>query len=295
LDSEILYTLKTYPTTPTAQLSDASEMYIDLLKQVLIDYHRINVGEYKPLYDNHAKWRRKPIRFVDSVLRKMNYVVCKKIQFTHEDRLNGRDWPANADTMIGMKRLNNIQYCVSEIVKHNIEGDFIETGVWRGGATIFMKALLKVMHVTDKNVWVADSFEGLPKPDDKKYAADKGDHLYMMKELAIPLETVKENFAKYGLLDDKVKFLKGWFKDTLPVAPIQKLSLLRLDGDMYESTMDALVNLYPKLAKGGFVIVDDYGAVEACKIAIHDYRKQNGITEEIIPIDWAGVYWKKEN
>jgi len=125
------------------------------------------------------------------------------------------------------------------------------------------------------------------------------DHIVLInkgqKILDGSVKQVKNNFSKYGLLDDNVKFLKGWFKDTLPVAPINKLALLRLDGDMYESTMDGLVNLYPKLSKGGYIIVDDWGAVEGCKLAVLDYRKKHGITEEIITIDWTGVYWKKEN
>jgi O-methyltransferase len=91
--------------------------------------------------------------------------------------------------------------------------------------------------------------------------------LHKARELAVSLEQVKANFDRYGLLDDQVRFLKGWFRDTLPVAPIERLAVLRLDGDMYESPMDTLVNLYPKLSEGGYVIVDDYGAIPACRQA----------------------------
>jgi O-methyltransferase len=205
----------------------------------------------------------------------------------------GEDWPVHADTMIGIKRLENIQYCFQQVIKENIPGDFIETGVWRGGSTIFMRALLKEANITDRNVWVADSFEGLPKPDEDKYTADKGDRHHKYKELAISLDEVKSNFKKYDLLDENVKFLKGWFKDTLPTAPIEKLAILRLDGDMYESTMDGLVNLYHKLSIGGYIIIDDWGAVPACQQAVKDFREKNNITEEIKEIDWTGVYWKK--
>ncbi len=158
----------------------------------------------------------------------MNYAICKQAHFSKEDRQVGKDWPAYAETMIGIKRLNNIQKCAEDIFKNNIEGDFIDTGVWRGGSTIFMKALMKVHGVNDKIVWVADSFQVLTKPNEKKYAADRGDKLFKYEELAIPLETVKYNFEKYGLLDDNVKFLKGWFKDTLPTAPIESLHCLGL-------------------------------------------------------------------
>lgn len=210
-----------------------------------------------------------------------------------EIRIIGRDWPDNADTMIGLIRLNNIEYCISEILKNNIEGDLIETGVWRGGAVIFMQAMLKAFDVKGRNVWVADSFEGLPKPNETLYPADKGDDHHTIAYLSVPLETVIYNFKKYHLLDDNVKFLKGWFKDTLSTTEVKKLALLRLDGDMYESTMDTLTNLYPKLSIGGYIIVDDW-VLSGCKKAIEDYRMQHNITEEMVNIDWAGVYWKKE-
>jgi O-methyltransferase len=272
----------------------SNSLYIDLLKKTLIDYHRLDLGEYRPVLPYTPSWRSNLLYSIAKLMGK-KYVVCRKIDFKADERLEGEDWPTSADSMIGLKRMENIEYCVNEIIKNNIPGDLIETGVWRGGAVILMKAMLKDSNINDRIVWVADSFEGLPAPDEKKYKADKGDDHYTHRQLAISLEQVKNNFSKYGLLDDNVKFLKGWFKDTLPVAPINKLALLRLDGDMYESTMDGLVNLYPKLSKGGYIIVDDWGAVEGCKLAVLDYRKKHGITEEIITIDWTGVYWKKEN
>jgi O-methyltransferase len=264
---------------------ETSSEYIDLLKKKLTDYRLIN-GAYMPSTEvQHAGIRR--FHWVDSIFR--------FIGGSNENlRIDGRDRPLFADTMIGMKRLDNIEFCIRDVLKNNIEGDFIELGVWRGGATILMRALLKDMNVTDRNVWVADSFEGLPMPDAAKYPADKGDKHYTFNELKVSMEQVKHNFEKYGLLDERVKFLKGWFRDTLPNAPIEKLAVLRLDGDMYESTMDGLVNLYPKLSKGGYVIVDDWGAVPACKKAVGEYRKQHNITEEIKEIDWTGVFWKKE-
>jgi O-methyltransferase len=104
---------------------------------------------------------------------------------------------------------------------------------------------------------------------------------------------VESHFERYGLLDNKVVFLKGWFRDTLPSAPIEKLAVLRLDGDMYGSTIDALTNLYPKLSKGGFCIVDDY-ALDGCRRAVDEYRTEHGIDAEMRAIDWTGRYWRKE-
>ena len=156
-----------------------------------------------------------------------------------------------------------------------------------------MRAILKAYGVTDRTVFVADSFEGLPKPDALRYPADAGDRHWTRRELAVSLDRVRANFARYGLLDEQVHFLMGWFKDTLPIAPIERLAVARLDGDMYESTMDAIEALYPKLQPGGFLIMDDYGAVPACKQATEDYRERCGIREPIVPIDWTGVYWRK--
>jgi O-methyltransferase len=147
--------------------------------------------------------------------------------------------------------------------------------------------------VHDRKVWLADSFRGLPPPDAEKYPADKGADWHEPEYLAVSLEKVKEHFAKYGLLDDQVRFLEGWFKDTLPKAPIDRLAILRLDGDMYESTMDAISSLYPKLSKGGFLIIDDYGAVEACRKAIADYRAQHDINDAILQTDSHEFYWRK--
>jgi len=197
--------------------------------------------------------------------------------------------------MIGLKRLDNLEFCIEQVITNGVVGDFIETGVWRGGATIFMRAVLKAYGVTDRCVWVADSFEGLPPPNTGKYPYDAGDRLHEATQLAVSLEQVKANFDRYGLLDNQVRFLKGWFRDTLPAAPIERLAVLRLDGDMYQSTMDALVNLYPKVSQGGYVIVDDYGAIPACRQAVNDYRSANGITEEIRDIDWTGIFWQKGN
>jgi O-methyltransferase len=156
-----------------------------------------------------------------------------------------------------------------------------------------MRAVLKAHGVTDRRVWLADSFQGLPPPDPERYPQDVGDPLHTMKELAVSLEQVKANFSRYGLLDDRVCFLPGWFRDTLPAAPVERLAVVRLDGDMYESTMDGLVNLYPKLSVGGYVIVDDYGYYASCRQAVHDFRAAHGIRDEIRQVDWTGVYWRR--
>ena len=208
-------------------------------------------------------------------------------------REHGLDWPAQALTMIGVKRMANLRELVESVLVDNIPGDFIETGVWRGGACIMMRALLKAYDIVDRKVWVADSFAGLPPANETLYPADRGSNFNEYNEQVVPLEKVQANFRAYELLDDQVKFLKGWFKDTLPSAEIKQLALLRLDGDMYESTMDALTALYPKLSSGGYVIIDDYHIIPACKKAVEDYCRGHAIESEIIEIDGSGVYWRK--
>jgi len=210
-------------------------------------------------------------------------------------RASGKDFPDMALTMVGLKRLDNLQNCIEQLLADKVPGDLIETGVWRGGASIFMKSVLKAHGVSDRRLWVADSFQGLPEPNRDKYPADQGKIHDEFDYLKISLERVKANFERFGLLDDQVVFLKGWFKDTLPTAPIDKLSLMRLDGDLYESTWDALSNLYPKLSPGGFAIIDDYGAMEVCRMAVTDFRKQFGIKEEIQKIDDTGVFWRRSS
>jgi hypothetical protein len=209
-------------------------------------------------------------------------------------RWKGQDWPGRGYTMIGIPRLDNIQQAVDDVLARRIPGDLIEAGAWRGGATMFMRAILKCRGVVDRTVWVADSFEGLPPPDVKNYPADAGFDFSMHPELAVSLESVQANFARYGLLDDKVRFLKGWFKDSLKQAPMRELAVLRIDADLYESTTDALKYLYPKLAGGGYVIVDDYYSLAPCRKAVQDYRGQHGITTPIKTIDATGSYWIKE-
>jgi O-methyltransferase len=209
-------------------------------------------------------------------------------------RAVGKGRPAEAETMIGLRRLDNIQECITDVLRRGVPGDLIETGVWRGGATIFMRAILAAYGDTKRTVWVADSFQGVPPPDGAKYPLDAKSRLYEDKTLAIPVEEVKANFSRYGLLDDQVRFLVGWFRDTLPKAPVKQLAVARLDGDLYESTLDALAVLYPKLSVGGYLIVDDYCSIRGTKMAVDDYRDEHGIDEPIVVIDWAGAYWQRQ-
>ncbi|MFS1512910.1 TylF/MycF family methyltransferase [Chengkuizengella sp. SCS-71B] len=206
--------------------------------------------------------------------------------------LKSHNWPTVAHSMIGRPRMNQLHEAMETVIKEKVEGDFIETGVWRGGSCIFMRGFLKAYNIHNRKVWVADSFKGLPAPNAEKYPHDKNDTLYTSDYLRVSLEQVQQNFRKYDLLDDQVEFLEGWFKDTLPSAPIGKIAIARLDGDLYESTMDSLTSLYHKVSPGGFIIIDDY-ELPTCKPAVHDFRQQNTINEPLVRIDPHSVYWRK--
>jgi O-methyltransferase len=281
-----------------ADIDLVRDLYLDLLKRTLTGA----VAEDNDSILGGVRTAGSPVlkkRVADSVgrlARRFGLELAYKKPYDPELRAIGRDWPARADSMIGLARMDNIQHCIEAVIRDDVPGDLIETGVWRGGATIFMRGVLKGFSDSTRVVWAADSFEGLPPPDPARYPADAGDTFHKQGGLAVGVEQVKHNFARYGLLDDQVKFLVGWFKDTLPTAPIEQLSVMRLDGDMYESTWQAIEALYPKLSPGGFCIVDDYGDLVAqCQRAIHDYRDANGITEEIVDIDGFGAYWRKES
>ena len=208
-------------------------------------------------------------------------------------RALGQDWPAQALTMIGKRRLDNIQACVESVLRDGVPGDLIEAGVWRGGGAIFMRAILRAYGDTRRTVWVADSFRGLPRPNLDKYPADRGYDLSVWRTLAVSAQQVRENFSRFQLLDDQVQFLEGWFADTLPTAPIERLAIMRLDGDLYESTLDALTHLYPKLSSGGFAILDDYYNSPPCRQAVDDFRQRHAIQGEIVQVDWSAAYWRK--
>jgi hypothetical protein len=277
--------------TPQA-MDEAAALYVDLLKRCVCNL----------IYQDPAIRRPWDTSSAEDYL-----------PFDLAKRETARDWPSQAHTMIGTRRLDNVQALVTAAIAAGTPGDLIETGIWRGGSVIFMRGLLKALGVTDRVVWAADSFEGFPVGEEQGAT----EHSYTSEGLRplagltpgeyppsfrTPIELVSEGtslpdvrnrFARYGLLDEQVKFLPGWFRDTLPAAPIERLALLRLDGDLYDSTLDALAALYPRLSPGGYTIVDDYGRFEECRQAVHDYLDSAGEKVDIQRVDDDAVYWQK--
>lgn len=272
------------PVTP-------AEMYLDLMKRVLtrtisarpIERHTLT-ARFPP--------KRMMIRLVDQLLAPFDLEMVKLVHCTSNDYLESGHAASNraedAETMLGIRQLDNMQACISSVLEDRIPGDFFEAGVWRGGMTIFMRAALWAWGDRDRRVWVADSFSGLPSPNSSQdsFGWHEGD-------MAVSLQEVQGNFARYVLLDDQVCFLKGYFCDTLPCAPIERLAILRADADLYESTLDVLQSLYGKLSPGGYAIFDDYQNLVDCRRAIDEFRLMCDITEPIETIDQHAVFWRK--
>lgn len=215
----------------TATSNPAVGLYLDLLKKSLIrSIGDDNLREVIPARGTLRRTLSAPVR---AALESRQLTIARRVPAVASLREDGRDLPQDAETMIGLKRLNNIQYCIEQVLQSGVEGDLIETGVWRGGATILMRGILKAYGVTDRTVWVADSFQGLPEADPEKYPADsKGQFWSRLPQLPVSVEQVRANFERYGLLDEQVRFLVGWFRDTLSPAPIERLAVMRLDGEM---------------------------------------------------------------
>jgi len=264
---------------------DVRSLYLDLLRRNLTRY-----GMHERVPADWPLRRRLLLKTANALSARRNGASL----FDQRKRELGLDWPAEAETMIGMQRLTSLQHCVETVLAEDIPGDLIECGVWRGGACILMRAVLAAYGDHTRSVWLADSFQGVPRSDPANYKADKGIRAeFAAGILGVSEADVRANFERYGLLDEQVRFLPGWFKDTLHDAPIDRIAVLRLDGDLYESTIQALDALYPRLSPGGFCIIDDYQAVKACEQAVTDYRAKHGVSAEIVDIDGTGVLWRK--
>ncbi len=270
-------------------------LYLNLLKSSLLNEIYLD-NDLRLLY---LKWCMEEVRvFNYAVYHDIRHHLPDEYRNLHESRQVGQFYDRKIEnagfshSMMGRLRMDNLHQCLTTIQQENIAGDFIECGVWRGGGTIFMAGFARVNGWVDRKIFVADSFEGLPKPSlEQDENLDLSKEIY--PELAIPMETVRDNFKIYDLLSEQVVFLKGWFKDTLGDSRINQLALLRLDGDLYESTMDALRQLYDKVVIGGFIIVDDFG-IKNCEEAVNDFFSQrNESMPKIHKVDWTGVYWRK--
>lgn len=221
--------------------------------------------------------------------RRPDDVVEPKLIDSHQvpDRVEGRDWPLCALTMIGMERLNSLQATVEAVVSDDIPGDLIEAGTWRGGAAMLMRATLDCLNGwsskgSDRTVFVADTFDGFEPADGM---------LSQFDHLRVPLEEVKASFERLRL-SEGVEFVPGRVEHTLRDLP-GPWSLIRLDTDTYHAITASLEALYPALSPGGFVIVDDYSCIEPVRRATTDFRNRVCTVEPLELLDWNCARWRK--
>lgn len=214
-------------------------------------------------------------------------------------RVEGKDWPHNGLSMIGLLRLDDLQACVQAVVGDQVGGDLIEAGSWRGGAAMLMRATLDSLGAQERTVWVADSFQGFPAPEAGDASDDREMELHMsaIEYLAPTLDQVRGYFRRFGL-ERRVRFVPGFFEETLDGLRGRTWALIRLDADSYRATRLALEALYPGLSVGGYVVVDDYFhpyLPTACRRAVDEFRADHGIAEPVEQIDWNGARWRRES
>lgn len=271
-------------------------LYLSLLKKIILN--EIYLEDEERIY-----YLRRCVEKADAFDYRVLHDIAAARPDVHREFVRSREigqFPyrkiANSGfqhSMIGRVRMDSLHRCLDMVCTENIPGDLMECGVWRGGAAIFMQGYLKAHGIKGRRVVLADSFEGLPasgEPDDPSLTPDS------FPQLAVALETVIENFRKYDLWDDAVLTLKGWFSETLPSCGVERLALLRADGDLYTSTTDILENLYDKVSPGGVVIIDDFGVLPSCARAVREFFERRGAAEpDMERIDWSGVFWRKES
>ena len=225
---------------------------------------------------------------VEPVLQKKPRVV----PFDATRRAGGTDWTYFGMTMTGSARLHLLLSLLRKVFESDVAGVFVETGVWRGGSSILAQGAVMAYNQSHRHIVVCDSFRGLPPGKNKHHVGDVGWDMTSYLEVS-DLE-VASNFQKFNLLAPNVIFAKGFFNYSMPIlrSQIQNISILRLDGDMYKSTVDVLYHLYDKVSIGGYVIVDDWFGFPA-KQACEDFFQAHNFRPVVIPVDSSSVFWQK--
>lgn len=203
-----------------------------------------------------------------------------------------------AYTMTSTERLYSVYKSVEYAVKNNIDGDFVECGVWKGGSSMMIALTLLKNKCTDKKIYLYDTFEGMPEPTDNdininnKKAENKFLKLKRNENSSdwcfSEIDEVKNNIFSTGYPKENIIFVKGKVENTIPNIIPNKIALLRLDTDWYESTKHELEHLYPRLSEKGVLIIDDYGHWLGCRKAVDEYLKKNNISLLLNRIDYTG-------
>lgn len=201
-------------------------------------------------------------------------------------------------TMTSNERVVALIRAVRHIVKNAIPGDIVECGVWRGGSMMAALMALQEIGVQDRDVHLFDTFEGMNSPTDSdlSYRGETAGELLRASEKEkernvwaySPLESVKANVLSLGYDERRIHFVKGPVEETIPSLAPERISLLRLDTDWYESTRHELVHLYPRLSIGGMIIIDDYGHWQGARKATDEYIEENKLPIFLNRIDYTG-------
>lgn len=186
-------------------------------------------------------------------------------------------------TMTNPVRMQALYEATTEV--SDLEGDVVETGCREGGSSMLMAMVLKLMNVKDKKIYMYDTFDGMPEPgkmDNKVNYSSKGIDKWYKTDRGLtwnnaPIDLVRKNITKAHYPIDNFILTKGLVEETIPKVAPEKICLLRLDTDFYSSTKHALEHLFPRVVKGGYLIIDDYGCWDGCKQAVDEYFKEQGI------------------
>jgi cephalosporin hydroxylase len=287
-----------YRPDPT---TTAIDRYLDLLKGALLDEHymenevRIDhlvrhlLAESQPT----PNAVRDPVRQMKDKTRQM--LAARRAGKLGDDR--GDILGYFPYSTMGRVRLDHLQRCLDAVRTDKVKGDLVECGTGRGGGGVFLRGYAAVWEMTDRRVWIADTFRASPSlPDDLHETSQEAVEILGggpgLPDLRADLNTVRDAFQRFDLLDDRLRFLQGDYRDTLPTSPIRSIALLRLGDDLEDACGTILDALYDRVTPGGFVVVEDFLSPAARK-SIEDFRERRGIDDPIEQVDWSGVVWRK--
>ncbi len=288
-----------------AKIDRGAERYLDLLEGALLNEHYLE-NEVRLWYLlSCAELRREPdlLRLQDpvrSMRSEAEELARSRRVGTFE--ADGQQTVFFPYTIMGRTRLDHLRRCLDVVRSASIAGDLVECETLRGGGAIMMRGYLEAFEMRNRTVWVADRFhtttperlaeQGFPT-EEAGTASEVGGSAGWPAEAMGDLNVVRDGFARFNLLDERVRFLHGAYVETLPSAPIEKIALLRIASVTYADTREVLDHLYPKLADGAFVIVETYADLE-CRRAVDEFRATNGITSSLEQVDWAAAFWRND-
>ncbi|MCU0269265.1 MAG: class I SAM-dependent methyltransferase [Acidimicrobiales bacterium] len=279
------------------QMQRSATRYLNLLKGALLDEHYLE-NELRLDYLNACLTKNKPVDpgTVREPVRHMR-VKAQRLAAARRAGLRADDegmlpvyFPY---TTMGRTRLDHLQRCLDTLRAENVEGDLVDTGVGRGGSSVFLRAYLDAYEQHAPSVWVVDPFRASPAAADDAGDPDQLGGGANFPSLSSDLNDVRNAFARFDLLDARVRFLQGQPYETLPDAPLDAVALLRIGGGESGDPSVVLGTLYDKVTLGGFVVVDHYDDDIAAREAVDGFRTRRGIVDPLERIDGSGVCWRK--